>query len=341
MSIQMPANNIYLFSVITNMPTATVKLYNGLEMPIIGHGLWKIPRAKTADHVYNAIKAGYRLFDGACDYGNEVEAGQGIVRAIKEGIVKREDLFIVTKLWNTFHENERVEPACRKQLEDWGLEYFDLYVMHFPISLKYVDPAVRYPPEWFHDGKTPTDIQTSNATIQETWQAMETLVDKGLTRAIGLSNFNFQLILDLLRYARIRPATLQIENHPYLVQQDLVEYVQSVGIAVTAYSSFGPTGYIEMDLKTAVQAPPLYKHPIIVEIAERHNKSPFQVLLRWATQRRVAVIPKSDTAEMMAENLAANEFDLPEQEVEQISGLNRGLRFNDPYVVSTSHPCIH
>jgi D-xylose reductase len=123
-------------------------LNNGVEMPLVGHGLWKIPNEKVADHIYNAIKAGYRLFDGACgnwfillpqtfksltlpDYGNEVEAGQGVARALKEGIVEREELFIVSKLWNTFHEKDRVEPICRKQLTDWGLDYFDLYIMHF------------------------------------------------------------------------------------------------------------------------------------------------------------------------------------------------------------------
>ncbi|RFU24253.1 hypothetical protein B7463_g12086, partial [Scytalidium lignicola] len=309
----------------------TLKLNNGKEMPIIGHGLWKIPNPKTADHVYNAIKAGYRLFDGACDYGNEEEAGQGVARAIKEGIVKREDLFIVSKIWNTFHEKDQVEPACQLQLKQWGLEYFDLYIMHFPIALRYVSPSVRYPPGWFYDGKTPTDIQTSNATIQETWQAMEALVDKGLTRALGLSNFNCQLILDILRYARIRPAVLQIENHPYLVQSDLVEFAQAEGIAVMAYSSFGPAGYVEMNLTNAVKTSPLYKHPVIVEIADKHHKSPFQVLLRWGTQRGIIVIPKSDDTVMMAENLAANDFDLTTEEIEQIKGLDKRLRFNDPY----------
>lgn len=128
-------------------PNHTLTLNDGKEMPLVGHGLWKIPNEKVADHVYNAIKAGYRLFDSACgtfnfpiddastnrcqDYGNEVEAGQGVARAIKDGLVKREDLFIVSKLWNTFHERERVEPICRKQLKDFGLEYFDLYIMHF------------------------------------------------------------------------------------------------------------------------------------------------------------------------------------------------------------------
>jgi D-xylose reductase len=129
------------------MPNITLTLNNGKKMPLVGHGLWKIPNEKTADHVYNAIKAGYRLFDGACgashlrfqesfahstsDYGNEIEAGQGVARAIKDGLVKREELFIVSKLWNTFHERERVEEACLKSLADWGLDYLDLYIMHF------------------------------------------------------------------------------------------------------------------------------------------------------------------------------------------------------------------
>src|SRR5271168_975092 len=108
------------------------------------------------------------------DYGNEVEAGQAVAKAIKEGLVKREDLFIVSKLWNSFHEGHQVEPICKKQLADWGLDYFDLFYIHFPVALKYVDPKVRYPPGWAFDGKN--DIQLANAPIQETWTAMEALV---------------------------------------------------------------------------------------------------------------------------------------------------------------------
>ncbi|KAH6674879.1 D-xylose reductase [Halenospora varia] len=314
------------------MLSVTVTLNSGHQMPLVGHGLWKISNDTIADHVYNAIKAGYRLFDGAADYGNEVEAGQGVARAINEGLVKREELFIVSKLWNTFHEKERVEPICRKQLKDWGIEYFDLYIMHFPIALQYVDPAARYPPGWFFDGITPTDIRQSKATIRETWEAMESLVNLGLTRSLGISNFNCASILDLLRYARIRPATLQIEHHPYLVQKPLVKYAQSEGITVTAYSSFGPQGYVEMDLEHAVKTPHLFQHPVIKEIAEKHGKGAPQVLLRWATQQGVAVIPKSDTQAMALENLDAKGFDLTEEEIQRIDKLDQGLRFNDPWI---------
>ena len=204
------------------------------------------------------------------------------------------------------------------------------------ISLEYVDPATRYPPAWFYDGITETDIRPGKATIRETWEAMESLVDTGLTRSIGVSNFNCVAILDLLRYARIRPATLQIEHHPYLVQQPLIEFVQKEGITITAYSSFGPTGYVEMELDHAVKAEHLFANEVVLRIAKVHGKSAPQVLLRWATQQGIAVIPKSDTEVMLRENLDARGFDLTDQEIKKISGLDRGLRFNDPYKVSHS-----
>jgi D-xylose reductase len=208
------------------------------------------------------------------------------------------------------------------------------------IGLKYVSPAIRYPPGWYHDGVTPTDIQTSNATIRETWEAMEALVDIGLVKSLGISNFNVCVILDLLRYARIRPATLQIEHHPYLVQKPLIDFVKKEGITVTAYSSFGPTGYVEMDLDHAIQAPHLFQNPVIGEIAKAHGKSAPQVLLRWSTQQGIAVIPKSDTLSMLLENLDAKGFDLTEEEIKKINGLNLNMRFNDPLMVSCAQSLL-
>ncbi|OJJ47800.1 hypothetical protein ASPZODRAFT_131375 [Penicilliopsis zonata CBS 506.65] len=309
------------------MSTPSIKLSSGYEMPLVGFGLWKVNNDTCADQVYNAIKTGYRCFDGACDYGNEVEAGQGVARAIQEGIVKREDLFIVSKLWNSFHDGDRVEPIARKQLADWGIDYFDLYIVHFPIALKYVDPSVRYPPSWTSEDDK---LELSNASIQETWTAMETLVDKKLARSIGVSNFSAQLVMDLLRYARIRPATLQIEHHPYLTQTRLVEYAQKEGIAVTAYSSFGPLSFLELDLKDAHSTPLLFEHPVITEIATKHDRTPAQVLLRWSTQRNIAVIPKSNNPTRLAQNLDVTSFDLEAGEIEAIAALDKNLRFNDP-----------
>ena len=267
------------------------------------------------------------------DYGNEVESGQGVARAIKEGLVNRSDLFIVSKLWNSFHDHDRVEPICKKQLQDWGIDYFDLYIVHFPISLKYVDPADRYPPGFTYDGK---NVVEGKATIQETWTAMEKLVEKGLSKSIGISNMNGQTILDILRYAKIVPATLQIEHHPYLTQQGLVDFAQSKGIAITAYSSFGPQSFLELDMKQAKDTPLLMENSTIKKIADKHGKTPAQILLRWATQRNVAVIPKSNNQHRLAQNLDVTSFDLTKGEIDEISGLNQNLRFNDPLNVSLS-----
>ncbi|KAK3111496.1 D-xylose reductase [Teratosphaeriaceae sp. CCFEE 6253] len=310
------------------MPSApTVKLNNGKEMPLVGFGLWKVNNDTCADTVYNAIKVGYRLFDGACDYGNEKESGEGVARAIKDGLVKREELFLVSKLWNSFHDKEQVKPICKKQLEDWGIDYFDLYVIHFPIALKYVDPKVRYPPGWMDENDK---LSPASASLQDTYHAMEELYDEGLIKAIGISNYNGALILDVERYAKHMPQCLQIEHHPYLVQKDLVELCKSRKIAVTAYSSFGPQSFVELDMASAKNTELLFDNKTVKSIAEKHSKSPAQVLLRWATQREVAVIPKSNNKDRLAANLDVCAFDLASDEIESISALDRGLRFNNP-----------
>lgn len=306
-------------------PTITLKP-TGQKMPQVGLGLWKV--TETANTVYNAIKAGYRLLDGASDYGNEKEAGEGLKRAIDEGIVKREDVFVTSKLWNTFHAKEHVKQLAKKQLADWGLKSFDLFLIHFPIALEYVDPSVRYPPGWAYDGKN--DIRCVRIPLQQTWEAMEELVDEGLVKNIGIANYQGSLVLDLLRYCRIRPAVLQIEHHPYLVQQDLIDLCRAEGIAVTAYSSFGPQSFLELESQKAQDTPTLFTHGTITSIATKHGKNPGQVLLRWATQRGIAVIPKSNSQKRLVENLDATSFDMTEEELGAISSLNRNIRFNNP-----------
>lgn len=301
-------------------------------MLLVGFGLWKVNNDIRADQVNNTIKPGYQLFDGACDYGNDIEAGQEVKRAIDEGLVKREDLFIVSKLWNTYHDHGSVKPICKKQLAGWGLDYFDLYIIHFPIALKYVDPSMRYPPGFFFEGDK---IVLSNASLEETYHAMEELYETGLIKAIGVSNYTAPLILDVERYAKYLPQTLQIKHHPYLVQQDLVDLCKSRGIAVTAYSSFGPQGFIELDMKSARDTPLLMEHPTIQSIADKHGKTSAQVLLRWSTQRGVPVIPKSNNQKRLAQNLDVCSFDLPQDEIKQITALDKDLRFNNPINVSS------
>ncbi|KAJ5662682.1 Aldo/keto reductase subgroup [Penicillium macrosclerotiorum] len=206
-------------------------LNNGYEMPLTGYGLWDVSKAVCADQVYKAKKE---------DYGNEVEAGQGIARAIQDGLVQRSELFIVSKIWCTFHDPKHVQAAVRNQLSDWGLDYFDLYLIYFPISLKYVDSSESYPPGWTAPYVTNKAVELACVPMYQTWAAMESLVKAKLTRSIGVSNFQIQLISDLLCYASIKPAVLQIEHHPYLTQRRLVDYAQGKGIVVTAYCSFRP-----------------------------------------------------------------------------------------------------
>ena len=233
-----------------------------------------------------------------------------------------------------------MEQICRKQLSDWGLDYFDLFLIHFPIALPYVDPSKRYPPGWADEsGET---VRAAPVPLQATWQAMEALTTKGgsssnnndananLTRSIGVSNYGGGLLLDLLRYAQVRPATLQIEHHPYLLQQQLLDLCKQEGITVTAYSSFGPQSFIELDVKRAKNAKPLFENDVVAKVARQHGKTAAQVLLRWATQRGIAVLPKSNDPQRLAQNLDVYSFDLSKEDIEEISGLDRGLRFNDP-----------
>jgi len=212
------------------------------------------------------------------------------------------------------------------QLELWGLEYFDLFLVHFPVALAYVDPKHRYPPEWWGDDKTSVNLQ--NTPFQETWGAMEELVDSGLLKNIGVSNVAGVLLVDMLSYARIEPQVLQIELHPYLTQEPLLRLIKTLGIAVTAYSSFGPQSYIELGFKGTVK--PLFQLDPVVQAARAHERDPAQVLLRWATQRGIAVIPKTNTVQRLLSNLDCTLFDLTESEIEAISALNIGLRLNDP-----------
>lgn len=163
---------------------------------------------------------------------------------------------------------------------------------------------------------------------------MEQLVDQGLAKSIGVSNYSGGLILDILRYAHIPPAANQIEHHPYLTQPVLVDLCQKHGIAITAYSSFGAQSYIELENKKAKDSPVLMENPVIMKAANAHGKTPAQVLLRWATQRQVAVIPKSNNPGRLAANLDVTQWDLTPQEMNEISGLERNLRFNDPVDVS-------
>ncbi|MEO9470198.1 aldo/keto reductase [Parasphingorhabdus sp.] len=302
-----------------------------MEMPSIGFGLWKVAAEDCRATIAEAVRAGYRHFDCAADYGNEAAVGEGIAAAIAEGLCRREDLWITSKLWNTFHAPEHVEAACRKSLDDLGLDYLDLYLIHFPIALAFVPIEERYPPEWIHDPAADNPVmQRASVPLHQTWAAMEALADKELVRNIGVSNYNSALIHDLMTYARIRPMTLQIEAHPYLTQDKLVRLAKDYGLQVTAFSPLGALSYVELDMAGAGDT--VLNEPCVTSAAAAHDKTPAQVVLRWALQRGTSIIPKSTNPERMRENLAIDDFSLSEDEMAAISALNSNRRFNDPGV---------
>jgi len=299
------------------------------SIPPVGFGLWKIPKQQCADLVFQAIKNGYRHFDSASDYGNEKEVGDGIKRAIDEGLCTREELWVTSKLWNTYHAQEHVQPAIEKTLIDLQLDYLDLYLIHFPIALEYVPFQTRYPAEWLYDPeeKSPC-MKTAKVPLHETWAAMEALIDKNLTKQIGVCNYNTGLIHDLLSYAKVKPSMLQIESHPYLTQENLLRLCAQNDINVTAFSPLGALSYVELDMATESQT--VLTQQVVINAAKRLNKTPAQIVLRWGVQRGCAIIPKTSKIERMTENLSIFDFELSKQEMSDISALNMNKRFNDP-----------
>ena len=300
---------------------------DGTALPSPGLGTWKIPDDVTAQIVHEAIECGYRHLDCAADYGNEKLVGKGIASAIAAGLCTRGDLWVTGKLWNTYHEPQHVRAACERSLQDLGLDYFDLFLIHFPIALEFVPFDELYPPGWTAGGEAMSPIKVPYA---DTWRAMEDLVDAGLTKKIGVCNLTTGLLRDVISYARIKPAVLQVELHPYLTQEALVRFCQEEDIAVTAFSPFGADSYLTLGMATETER--LLANPVLEKIAQAHSRSTAQVALRWAMQRGTIPIPKTQSSEHLRDNIDLFEFVLSQEELSAISGLNQNRRFNDPGV---------
>ncbi len=298
-------------------------------MPSVGLGLWKVSPEDAPSMVHSSIDAGYRHLDSACDYGNEAAVGVGIQSALADGLCRREDLWVTSKLWNTYHDPAHVKSACRRTLDDLSLDYLDLYLIHFPIALRYVEFEERYPPEWIYDPCSDHPrMERASVPLHQTWQAMEALVDEGLVRHIGVCNYNAALIHDLMAYARIKPAMLQVELHPYLQQRALLRTAQDYQLPVTAFSPLGAASYVELNMATAPDS--VLLEPVVLAIAQRMGRPAAQVVLRWGIQRGTAVIPKSSHAQRRSENLALFDFALSDADMVALNQLERGRRFNNP-----------
>jgi D-xylose reductase len=312
-----------------NIPS--LRLSTGSQLPVIGLGLWKVDNAAAPALVEEAVRAGWRHFDCASDYGNEAEVGAGLQKVLQSDGVRREDLWVTSKLWNTNHAAEHVRQGCERSLRDLRLDYLDLYLIHFPIALAYVPPEERYPAGWFYEPEAPEPrMKPVRVPISETWQAMEELQQAGLVKNIGVSNFGTSLLRDMLAYAKTPPAVLQVEMHPYLTQEKLVRFCREEKIAVTAFSPLGAPSYVPLGMAT--ESDSVMNEKAVREAAARHKKTPAQIVLRWAVQRGTAAIPKTTRPERLRENLDIFDFELTSDEMNAISALDRNRRFNDPGV---------
>jgi len=289
---------------------------NLIDMPVLGFGTLIPDAAATINATRDALEAGFRHFDCAERYRNESAVGEALKAGLATEGIRREDIFVTTKLWNSNHRPERVGAAFEASLNRLGLTYLDLYLIHTPFAFQ---PG---------DEQDPRDqngnvIYDKEVTLQDTWRAMENLVDSGKCRAIGLSDISLKELLPIYESARIKPAVVQVEAHPYLPETELLEFCKEKGIVFLA---FAPLGH-------GIKPGPL-EDPVILSIAAQVGKTPAQVLLAWAVQRGTALLTTPRTADRAREN-----FDisfLPQDAFDEINQIQTRQRFNE--VVKTGVP---
>jgi diketogulonate reductase-like aldo/keto reductase len=293
-----------------NLIQRTFALNNGSgEIPALGFGTSLSDNSKTRNAVKTAVEVGFRHLDAAERYRNEAEVGAALKELFAAGTVRRDDLFVTTKLWNNNHRPERVRPALQASLNRLGLDAVDLYLVHTPFAFK---PGDDQDPRDAHGAV----VYDDGVTLAETWAAMETLVDEGLTRAIGLSDIDAAGTLKVVETARIKPAVVEVESHPYHPQWELHELGKTHGIILLAFASLGHA-----------LEPRLLDDPLIVDMAQRYGKTPAQVLLAWGIQRGSAVLTGSVTPARIRENFDVTA--LPESAIQEINErLQTRHRFN-------------
>jgi diketogulonate reductase-like aldo/keto reductase len=286
------------------------------SMPALGFGTLIPDPVATKAATKAALDIGFRTLDTAERYRTEREVGEALQSAISEGTVKREDVFVITKVWNTNHRAERAKLAFEASLKKLGLDYIDLYLIHTPFAF--------FP----GDDQDPRDasgavIYDKETTLLDTWRALESLVDGGKCRAIGLSDVNLETVKSICESARIKPAVVHVESHPYNPEWALLEYCKQNGIVLQAFAPLGHS-----------MTPKLLDDSVVVAIAEKMKKTPAQVLLAWAIQRGTAVLTTSKTPSRIKENLDVDA--LPQEAMDQINKIDTRIRFNS--VVETGVP---
>jgi len=296
------------------MAVPSLKLNSGHSIPQLGLGTWLSKPGEVGEAVKMALEIGYRHIDCAMSYGNQEEIGNVFSSAFGGGKIKREDVFITSKIWNTFHTYEKATAAIDIMLKELQISYLDLCLIHWPQG--YLEDNGLFPKD--ANGK----IINANTDYLDTWKAMENAVEAGKVRSIGVSNFNVKQIQRIFEHGTIKPAVLQIEAHPYFSQNNLLQFCKKHGVIVTAFSPLANNAHM---FRKEGQ-PNLLEEKIVLDIAGKHKKTPAQVVIRWAVQRETVAIPKSTRRVRLEENFQVYDFQLSAADVSSIDGLDRNWR---------------